>query len=61
MKLVVAVIKPFKPGEIGRGKIFVLDCKARCASAPAKPTLRRSENPHLYLYGQEQHHDDKEA
>jgi nitrogen regulatory protein PII len=25
MKLVVAVIKPCKLGEIGRGKIFVLD------------------------------------
>jgi nitrogen regulatory protein PII len=25
MKLVVAVIQPFKPGEIGRGKIFVFD------------------------------------
>jgi len=28
MKLVVAVIKPFKPGEIGRGKIFVLDLQS---------------------------------
>jgi nitrogen regulatory protein PII len=28
MKLVVAVIKPFKPGEIGRGKIFVLDLRS---------------------------------
>jgi len=25
MKLVVAVIKPFKLGKIGKGKIFVLD------------------------------------
>jgi nitrogen regulatory protein PII len=25
MKLVVAVIKPFKLGQIGNGKIFVLD------------------------------------
>lgn len=28
MKLVVAVIKPFKPGGIGRGKIFVLDLRS---------------------------------
>jgi nitrogen regulatory protein PII len=28
MKLVVAVIKPFTPGEIGRGKIFVLDLQS---------------------------------
>ena len=34
MKLVVAVIKPFKPGEIGRGKIFVLDLQSavRCCT-----------------------------
>jgi nitrogen regulatory protein PII len=25
MKLVVAVIKPFKLGQVGNGKIFVLD------------------------------------
>ncbi len=51
MKLVVAVIKPFKPSQIGNGKTFVLDFKTPCASAAAKPTLRRSENPHLHLYG----------
>jgi nitrogen regulatory protein PII len=28
MKLVVAVTKPFKPGEIGRGNIFVLDLQS---------------------------------
>ena len=28
MKLVVAVIKPFKLGEIGRGNIFVLDLQS---------------------------------
>jgi len=28
MKLVVAVIKPFKPGEIGKGNIFVLDLQS---------------------------------
>ena len=28
MKLVVAVIKPFKPSGIGRGKIFVLDLRS---------------------------------
>jgi hypothetical protein len=31
MKLVVAVIKPFKPGEIGTGKIFALDPEKRGA------------------------------
>jgi nitrogen regulatory protein PII len=28
MKLVVAVIKPFKPSQIGTGKIFVLDLQS---------------------------------
>ena len=28
MKLAVAVITPFKPGEIGRGQIFVLDLQS---------------------------------
>ena len=28
MKLVVAVIKPFKPGGIGKGNIFVLDLQS---------------------------------
>jgi nitrogen regulatory protein PII len=28
MKLVVAVIKPFKPSQIGNGKIIVLDLQS---------------------------------
>jgi len=28
MKLVVAVIKPFKPGQIEKGKIFILDLQS---------------------------------
>ena len=28
MKLVVAVIKPFKPGQIEKGKIFIFDLQS---------------------------------
>jgi len=28
MKLVVAVIKPFKPGDIGTGEIFAIDLQS---------------------------------
>jgi hypothetical protein len=53
MKLVVAVIQPFKPGEIGTGKIFALDPSERGAN-PHLPIRRCGDlrNPHLHLYGQ---------
>ena len=59
-KTIDAITGAAKTGEIGTARLSSSTSKARCASVPAKPTLRRSENPHLHLYGQEQNYDDQE-
>ena len=41
-KVVEAITGAAKTGQIGDGKIFVFPSITRCASAPARPTSRRS-------------------
>jgi nitrogen regulatory protein PII len=36
MKLVVAVTKPFRPGEIGKAKTFVLDLQSTVRTCTAE-------------------------
>ena len=52
-KTIEAITGAAKTGQIGDGKIFVLDLDRRCASAPARPTLRRSRTRTLTVHGQE--------
>ena len=52
--------EPPRPARSAMARFLSLPSKTPCVSAPAKPTLRLSSNPHRKTYGQELDHDVEE-